>query len=207
MAPGLGVQCYYYYRGGEVETGVGGGGEGGESRGGPHRKLTPTLPDDAASVFARVSSLPIVRYFADLLIVFRLTLILVELMTSFPNPPTPPSATARTHVVTVAEKSWDRQLLNSRTHNRRRWTHVFPPGETEFHTMDTMPGPIWNSLCQPALLPLSIDFVPSPQVRLSYAGRARAIDEFFCGGTGCYSVFLFWLFMMSNTHDRDKHEQ
>jgi hypothetical protein len=37
---------------------------------------------------------------------------------------------------------------------------VFPPGEIEFKR-DT--GPNWKSLCQPAILPLTIDFHPSPQ--------------------------------------------
>ena len=91
-------------------------------------------------------------------------------------PPPPSCSTALTYPFADAAQSLARQLLNSRTHNRRRWTHVFPPGETEFHTMDTMPGPIWNSLCQPALLPLSIDFVPSPHVRLPFAGeRVRSM--------------------------------
>lgn len=61
------------------------------------------------------------------------------------------------------------QLLKSRTHNRRRWTHVFAPGEKEFQTIHTMPGPIWVSLSQPALLPLSIDFLPSRNVRAACA--------------------------------------
>ncbi|CAN0428012.1 unnamed protein product, partial [Ectocarpus sp. 12 AP-2014] len=56
------------------------------------------------------------------------------------------------------------QLLRIRTHNRRRWSHVFSRGETEFQTTDTMPGPIYRSLCQPVLLPTSIDYVPTQKV-------------------------------------------
>ena len=63
------------------------------------------------------------------------------------------------------------QLLKSRTHNRRRWTHVFAPGKKEFQTIDTMPGPIWVSLSQPALLPLSIDFLPTRNVCIVYCTR------------------------------------
>lgn len=39
----------------------------------------------------------------------------------------------------------------------RRWSHVFPPGEAEFKRHS---GPLWNSLCQPAVLPLSTDYLP-----------------------------------------------
>jgi hypothetical protein len=50
--------------------------------------------------------------------------------------------------------------LEKKSHNRRRWSHVFPIGELEFkrHT-----GPLWKSLCQPAILPLTIDYYPTPQ--------------------------------------------
>ncbi|CAM9486869.1 unnamed protein product, partial [Ectocarpus sp. 4 AP-2014] len=58
----------------------------------------------------------------------------------------------------------ERQLLRIRTHNRRRWSHVFSRGETEFQTTDTMPGPIYRSLCQPVLLPTSIDHVPTQKI-------------------------------------------
>lgn len=37
---------------------------------------------------------------------------------------------------------------------------MFPPGEIEFKKHS---GPNWKSLCQPAILPLTIDFHPSPQ--------------------------------------------
>lgn len=52
------------------------------------------------------------------------------------------------------------EVLAKRSHNRRRWSHVFPAGEVEFKRHA---GPIWNSLTSPAILPLSVDFFPSPQ--------------------------------------------
>lgn len=52
------------------------------------------------------------------------------------------------------------EVLASRSHNRRRWSHVFAEGEVEFKRHA---GPIWNSLTSPAILPLSVDYLPSPQ--------------------------------------------
>ena len=40
------------------------------------------------------------------------------------------------------------RVLAKRTHNRRRWSHVFPLGEDEFKRHA---GPNWKSLCQPAI--------------------------------------------------------
>lgn len=54
----------------------------------------------------------------------------------------------------------EERVLLKRTHNRRRWSHVFPLGEDEFKRHA---GPNWKSLCQPAILPMTIDFHPSPQ--------------------------------------------
>jgi hypothetical protein len=51
------------------------------------------------------------------------------------------------------------EVLAKRSHNRRRWSHVFPVGEVEFKRHA---GPIWNSLTSPAILPLSVDYLPSP---------------------------------------------
>jgi len=51
----------------------------------------------------------------------------------------------------------EEEMLAKRTHNRRRWSHVFPPGEIEFKRQS---GPNWKSLCQPAVLPLTTDFHP-----------------------------------------------
>jgi len=56
--------------------------------------------------------------------------------------------------------------LAKRSHNRRRWSHVFPAGEIEFKRHA---GPIWKSLISPAILPLSVDYFPSRQ----------EIDQFF----------------------------
>ena len=52
------------------------------------------------------------------------------------------------------------EVLAKRTHNRRRWSHVFPLGEEEFKRHA---GPNWKSLCQPAILPITIDFLQSAQ--------------------------------------------
>ena len=52
------------------------------------------------------------------------------------------------------------EVLAKKSHNRRRWSHVFPAGEVEFKRHS---GPIWNSLTAPAILPLSVDYFPSPQ--------------------------------------------
>jgi hypothetical protein len=51
-------------------------------------------------------------------------------------------------------------VLAERSHNRRRWSHVFPLGEIEFKRHA---GPNWLSLSQPAVLPLTIDYYPPPQ--------------------------------------------
>ncbi|CAB9514153.1 GATOR complex protein DEPDC5 [Seminavis robusta] len=52
------------------------------------------------------------------------------------------------------------KVLAKRSHNRRRWSHVFPQGEVEFKRHA---GPAWRSLCCPAILPLSVDYFPSRQ--------------------------------------------
>jgi len=46
----------------------------------------------------------------------------------------------------------------TRTQNRRRWVHVFPLESKSKLAV----GLNWKSLCQPALLPLTTDFLPSP---------------------------------------------
>lgn len=43
-----------------------------------------------------------------------------------------------------------------RTHNRRRWSHVFPLGEDEFKRHA---GPNWKSLCQPAIRKYQINIL------------------------------------------------
>ncbi len=49
-------------------------------------------------------------------------------------------------------------VLAQKTHNSRRWSHVFPQGEIEFKRHAP---PNWKSLCQPAILPITIDHFPS----------------------------------------------
>lgn len=62
------------------------------------------------------------------------------------------------------QKSWvlnpfrqedEEEVLAKRTHNRRRWSHVFPLGEDEFKRHA---GPNWKSLCQPAICELVVVF-------------------------------------------------
>lgn len=53
--------------------------------------------------------------------------------------------------------------LKIRTHNRRRWSYVFPVEDDSTHfgkSMYCFHGPNWKSLSQPAILPLSTDFLP-----------------------------------------------
>ena len=52
----------------------------------------------------------------------------------------------------------EEEELAKKSHNRRRWSHVFPLGEVEFKRHS---GPSWKSLCQPAILPLTVDYLPS----------------------------------------------
>ena len=52
------------------------------------------------------------------------------------------------------------ELLSKRTHNRRRWSHVFPQGVEEFKRHASIN---WTSLCQPAILPLTTDFYPNDE--------------------------------------------
>lgn len=51
-------------------------------------------------------------------------------------------------------------VLAMKSHNRRRWSHVFPLGEVEFKRHA---GPNWKSLTAPAILPLSIDYFPTQE--------------------------------------------
>lgn len=56
------------------------------------------------------------------------------------------------------------EVLAKKSHNRRRWSHVFPLGEIEFKRHA---GPNWKSLSSPAILPLSIDYFP-PQNEIDH---------------------------------------
>lgn len=70
------------------------------------------------------------------------------------------SAASTAAVINPFRREDEAELLKQRTHNHRRWSHVFPPGEVEFKHS---PGPNWKSLCQPAILPLTIDHLPTPE--------------------------------------------
>jgi Vacuolar membrane-associated protein Iml1 len=48
----------------------------------------------------------------------------------------------------------EEEVLAKKSHNRRRWSHVFPLGEVEFKRHA---GPNWKSLSSPAILPLFVD--------------------------------------------------
>lgn len=50
----------------------------------------------------------------------------------------------------------EEDVLAKRTHNRRRWSHVFPKGEVEFKRHA---GPNWTSLCQVRRFTKKISFV------------------------------------------------
>jgi len=77
-----------------------------------------------------------------------------------PVPPPTQSSRRRAWVLNPFRQEDEDEVLAKRTHNRRRWSHVFPPGEVEFKRHA---GPNWKSLCQPAILPTTIDYFPSPQ--------------------------------------------
>ena len=52
-----------------------------------------------------------------------------------------------------------KKFINTRTHNRRRWTHVFPDGNKK-DTWQVQHALNMKSLCQPAVLPLTTDYLP-----------------------------------------------
>jgi hypothetical protein len=71
-----------------------------------------------------------------------------------------PMGSRRKKAFNPFRQSDEDEVLAKRSHNRRRWSHVFPVGEVEFKRHA---GPNWNSLTSPAILPLSVDYFPSPQ--------------------------------------------
>lgn len=73
---------------------------------------------------------------------------------------------ARKKVFNPFRQADEDKVLAKRSHNRRRWSHVFPQGEIEFKRHA---GPNWKSLTSPAILPLSVDYFPNRQ----------EIDQFF----------------------------
>ena len=73
---------------------------------------------------------------------------------------------ARKKVFNPFRQADEDKVLAKRSHNRRRWSHVFPKGDVEFKRHA---GPNWKSLTSPAILPNSVDYFPSRQ----------EIDQFF----------------------------
>jgi len=78
-----------------------------------------------------------------------------------------PHGSVKTYITSRRKKAFnpfrqsdEDEVLAKRSHNRRRWSHVYPEGEVEFKRHA---GPIWNSLTSPAILPLSVDHFPTPQ--------------------------------------------
>eukprot|EP00551_Chaetoceros_affinis_P006665 CAMPEP_0203671262 /NCGR_PEP_ID=MMETSP0090-20130426/7095_1 /ASSEMBLY_ACC=CAM_ASM_001088 /TAXON_ID=426623 /ORGANISM="Chaetoceros affinis, Strain CCMP159" /LENGTH=1430 /DNA_ID=CAMNT_0050536291 /DNA_START=64 /DNA_END=4353 /DNA_ORIENTATION=+ len=66
------------------------------------------------------------------------------------------------------------EVLAKRNYNSRRWSHVFPQGETEFKRHA---GPNFKSLCQPAILPVEIDVFPSKEeLDVRYNNRFHAVN-------------------------------
>lgn len=74
--------------------------------------------------------------------------------------PSPQDSRRKAWVLNPFRQEDEDEVLAKKTHNRRRWSHVFPPGEIEFKRHA---GPNWRSLSQPAILPTTIDYHPSPQ--------------------------------------------
>ena len=89
-------------------------------------------------------------------------------------------------------------MLNQRTANRRRWSHVFPMGQAEFRVTNTLteakPGPNWTSLVSPAVLPLTTDYLPRLERKAEYEENPYSVmlsdvDSLHGGGgvTGGYT--------------------
>ena len=77
------------------------------------------------------------------------------------TPPTRTNVTSRRKKMFNPFRQQDEDdVLAMKSHNRRRWSHVFPLGEVEFKRHA---GPNWKSLTAPAILPLSIDYFPPPE--------------------------------------------
>ena len=70
------------------------------------------------------------------------------------------SRSRRKRVLNPFRQEDEDEVLAQKSHNRRRWSHVFPLGEIEFKRHA---GPSWKSLTIPAILPLSIDYFPPQQ--------------------------------------------
>ena len=68
------------------------------------------------------------------------------------------TGTRRRKAINPFRQQDEDEVLAQKSHNSRRWSHVFPQGEIEFKRRT---GPNWKSLSAPAILPLSIDYFPS----------------------------------------------
>ena len=78
-------------------------------------------------------------------------------------------------MLTVTPKEDEERILAKSSQESRRWSHVFHSGEIEFKRRS---GPNWKSLCQPAILPITIDYiddlskVPSTPVNVATLGSS-----------------------------------
>jgi hypothetical protein len=75
---------------------------------------------------------------------------------------------SRSRTLNPFKQQDEEAILAEKSHNRRRWSHVFPLGEIEFKRHA---GPNWKSLSQPAVLPLTIDYYPPPQELITFLIR------------------------------------
>ena len=81
------------------------------------------------------------------------------------------------YAINPFKKEEGAMFLRTRTHNRRRWSHVFPWGWGDY--TKNLPGEMgftglnWKSLCQPAILPLTTDYIPQvPDLKNSYSNSS-----------------------------------
>ena len=77
-----------------------------------------------------------------------------------------------THAVNPFSKEDEGKVLGHRTHNSRRWSHVFPTGR--LNILGYL-GLNWKSLTQPAILPLTTDYLPSTE-HFTHASRDLVLD-------------------------------
>ena len=70
----------------------------------------------------------------------------------------PSHASRRKKVFNPFRQEDEDQVLATNSHNRRRWSHVFPMGELEFKRRN---GPNIKSLTAPAILPLFVGYFPT----------------------------------------------
>ena len=91
-----------------------------------------------------------------------------------------PAGDRSRHRVNPFKREDEEEVLKQQSHNRRRWSHVFPEGEEEFRsTQGAVPGLYWKSLTTPAILPLEMDYLPADFGTGSYSSQTyrKAIKE------------------------------